>query len=109
MDLQTVRNHTCVLLTEGKDGCTILQKNQTLHVPAFFAEEVDPTGAGDCFLAGFATGLLRGLSLEKSVLLGNYLGSLAVREVGIPSFNESSLKRINHEIGVSNVDVSLLA
>jgi 1D-myo-inositol 3-kinase len=87
MNLEEVRKHTCVLVTEGKDGCTVYLPDREFRVPAFPATEVDPTGAGDCFLAGFAAGLLRGHSLEKAVLLGNYCGALAVQQVGIPSAN----------------------
>ncbi len=84
MDLQQIRQQTCVLVTEGKEGCTVYTHDREFRVPAFETEEVDPTGAGDCFFAGFAAGLLRGYSLEKSVLLGNYFGSLAVGQVGVP-------------------------
>jgi 1D-myo-inositol 3-kinase len=84
LNLDEVRQHTCLLVTEGKDGCTVYLRDREFRVPAFPAEEIDPTGAGDCFLAGFAAGLLRQLPLEKAVLMGNYFGALAVGQIGVP-------------------------
>ncbi len=86
IDLQKVRQQTCILVTEGKEGCSVYAPNQQFQVPGFPAVEVDPTGAGDCFLAGFGAGLLQNLPLEAAVRLGNYFGALAVGGVGIPKF-----------------------
>ena len=85
LDIQEVRRRTCLLVTQGDQGCTVYLKNRKFRIPAFTAVEVDPTGAGDCFLAGFAAGLLRGLALDEAVKLGNYYGALAVAQVGVPA------------------------
>ena len=42
-----------LVLTHGAQGATIYAGKGTLHVPAFPAREVDPTGAGDVFAAAF--------------------------------------------------------
>jgi 1D-myo-inositol 3-kinase len=85
LDIEHVRQRTCLLVTEGDQGCTVYLKDREFRVPAFQAVELDPTGAGDCFLAGFAMGLLRGLALDEAVKLGNYYGALAVAQVGVPT------------------------
>jgi 1D-myo-inositol 3-kinase len=95
LDLASVRKQTCLLVTEGKEGCTVYEREREFRVPAFTAEEIDPTGAGDCFLAGFAAGLLRGLPLEKAVLTGNYFGALAVSEVGVPHLDQAKLQNLS--------------
>jgi 1D-myo-inositol 3-kinase len=66
-------------LAPGQSGA-----RERIHVPPFPAEERDATGAGDCFLAGFAFGLSRGLSPERAARLGNFCGARAVETVGIP-------------------------
>ena len=43
-----------VVLTRGTRGATVYAGDGVLHVPAFPAREVDPTGAGDVFAAAFA-------------------------------------------------------
>ncbi|TET94362.1 carbohydrate kinase, partial [Candidatus Aerophobetes bacterium] len=83
--VKEVSRKTIVLLTKGKDGCTIIERGKELEVPTRPLLEKDPTGAGDLFLGGFAYGILRGYSLEKSAQVANYCGGLAVGRVGIPT------------------------
>ncbi|GBG77412.1 hypothetical protein CBR_g23861 [Chara braunii] len=92
MKVDSVRKTTCVVVTDGKRGCNVFYQNHAFHVPAFPAQEVDPTGAGDCFLAGFVAGLCRGLSLEKAALMGNYFGGIAVAQVGVPVITEQHVR-----------------
>jgi 1D-myo-inositol 3-kinase len=86
LDLARLRKSCTVVLTDGARGCTLLSAREEHHVPAFTAREIDPTGAGDCFLAGFAVGLLRGWPPRRAALLGNWCGARAVECRGIPDF-----------------------
>jgi len=86
LDLPRLRRSCTVLLTDGPRGCTVLSEAEGMHVPAFPAREVDPTGAGDCFLAGFAVGLLRGWPARRAALLANWCGARAVESPGLPTF-----------------------
>jgi sugar/nucleoside kinase (ribokinase family) len=51
-------------------------------VPAFRVREVDPTGAGDCFDAGFLCGLLEGRDLHQSARIAAAAGALNARAFG---------------------------
>jgi len=82
-----------VVVTHGKDGCEVFCENGAFRVPPFRADQVDPTGAGDCFLGGFAAGIVRGLSVSDAALLGNFFGSLAVAQVG-PLKLDSTLSQV---------------
>ena len=53
---------------------------------------MDPTGAGDSFLAGFVCGLCQGLPLATAVRMGNFFGSLAVQQVGIPKVTQVAMR-----------------
>ena len=86
LDLASLRRSCTILLTEGDQGCRILSRTGDLHVPAFPAREVDPTGAGDCFLGGFSIGLLRGWPVPRAARLGNWCGARAVESPGLPTF-----------------------
>src|SRR5918992_115991 len=44
------------LITRGGEGCRVVTEMKSLNVPAFSVEVVDPTGAGDAFVAGGAWG-----------------------------------------------------
>ena len=69
----------------------MLTADTRVDVPAYPVVEVDPTGAGDCFLAGFALGMLRGLPLERCAALANWFGAQAVGQVGVPKLDVSQL------------------
>ncbi|MBN1458399.1 MAG: sugar kinase [Armatimonadetes bacterium] len=71
-----------VALKRGAEGCTVITKDQQLEAPAFRVEAVDPTGAGDCFDAGFVVGLLEGLPLEEVGRLANACGALGATRKG---------------------------
>lgn len=91
LDVEAVRQQTCLVITRGRAGCTVLTAEERFDVPPFPAEEVDPTGAGDCFLAGFALGLLRGLPLVRCAALANWFGAQAVEQVGVPKLDVARL------------------
>jgi sugar/nucleoside kinase (ribokinase family) len=71
-----------VALTRGVDGCTIYTRISAIDVPAYSVEEIDPTGAGDCFDAGFLSRWLRGDRLEDAARFANACGAIAVSERG---------------------------
>jgi sugar/nucleoside kinase (ribokinase family) len=71
-----------VALKRGSKGCTIFTRDQQLDAPAFRVEAVDPTGAGDCFDAGFVVGLLEGLPLDQIGRLANACGALGATRKG---------------------------
>lgn len=55
-----------VALKRGEKGSVIYTRDESLVVSSFKVEEVDPTGAGDCFDAGFVFGMLNGWNLERT-------------------------------------------
>jgi sugar/nucleoside kinase (ribokinase family) len=71
-----------VALKRGAEGCTVITKEQKIDAPAFQVEAVDPTGAGDCFDAGFVVGLLEDLPLEEVGKLANACGALGATKKG---------------------------
>lgn len=94
LDLAQLRRHTCVVVTRGARGCTVLQAGDTLELPALPVREVDPTGAGDCFLAGYALGLLRGLPARGCAELARWFGAQAVTQVGVPRLAPAQLSAL---------------
>jgi 1D-myo-inositol 3-kinase len=93
LDVAALRRDLTLLITDGARGCTILRGDSSRHVPALAAEEVDPTGAGDCFLAGFAAAMARGFPVERAVRIGAWFGARAVEQVGIPNLSAEDATR----------------
>ncbi len=71
-----------VIVTAGEAGCTVYRREDTIQVPGFAVQEVDPTGAGDCFDAGFLVRWLAGDSPPVAALFANACGALAVTAQG---------------------------
>ena len=65
-----------IVLKKGKKGCTIFLREKKINIPAFSVEEVDPTGAGDCFDAGFLCGLAEGKSIYECGRMASATGAL---------------------------------
>jgi sugar/nucleoside kinase (ribokinase family) len=71
-----------VALKRGATGCTIFKQGKQFGVPGFSVDEVDPTGAGDCFNAAIIIGLEAGWTLEQVARFANAAGALAVTRRG---------------------------
>jgi tagatose kinase len=71
-----------VLLKKGAAGCVYYGAEGRIEVPAFPVEEVDPTGAGDCFGGTFVACLTLGVPVPRALLLANAAGALAVGKKG---------------------------
>jgi sugar/nucleoside kinase (ribokinase family) len=70
------------VLKRGQAGCSIYQHGKQLNIPGFPVNEIDPTGAGDCFSAAFISGLEAGWPLEQVGRFANAAGALAVTKLG---------------------------
>lgn len=98
MDIEEVRKLCCVVVTNGKHGCTVYWKDGEVQVGPFPTNQVDPTGAGDSFLGGFAAGLVQEMAVPDAALLGNFFGSLTVGQIGVPKFDSRLLQRVKDEV-----------
>lgn len=71
-----------VCLKQGSKGSSIFTKEKSFSVGSFNVNEVDPTGAGDCYDAGIVYGLVNDWPLEKTAVFANALGALTVTKRG---------------------------
>ena len=72
------------VVTCGADGVIAHHQatGEKMQVPAVQVEALDPTGAGDIFLAGLMVGTVAGWPLERGLLLANLGAALSVRHFG---------------------------
>ncbi|XP_050237465.1 inositol 3-kinase [Mercurialis annua] len=98
MDVEEVRKWCCVVVTNGEEGCKVHWKYGELGISPFWADQQDPTGAGDSFLGGFVAGLVQGFTVPDAALLGNFFGSLTVEQIGLPTFDSRLLQRVKDEV-----------
>lgn len=72
----------CVVVKRGAAGASYHDRTGAARAPAFAVDEVDPTGAGDCFGATFVTCRLQGRSVAESLRYANASGARAVQVRG---------------------------
>lgn len=84
-----------VVCKMGKQGCRIYDGEIVQTVDSFVVDEIDPTGAGDSFAAGFLTGMELGLNLHQCGVFANAVGALAVTKKG-PMEGAPYLKDVLH-------------
>ncbi|GBR01494.1 sugar kinase [Asaia lannensis] len=71
-----------IVLKQGSEGATCFSADKTLHSAPFAVEEIDPTGAGDCFGATYVTCRLLGKEREESLRYACASGARAVSFFG---------------------------
>lgn len=81
----------CVVIRAAEHGCLSASRVEGLiWSPAFYAPGtdtspvVDPTGAGNAFMGGFALGLQQRQNLTDAAAYGNVAASYALEQIGVP-------------------------
>ena len=84
MDEVTGQTRASVMtVTRAKNGSATWRKGEkVVYAPAFTAQALDPTGAGDAYLSVAALCAARGYSSDFLGFVGNCAGALAVRTLG---------------------------
>jgi sugar/nucleoside kinase (ribokinase family) len=71
---------TSIVVKNGAAGSSYHDASGSVNAPGYPVDELDPTGAGDCFDATFITCRLQGRSVEESL---DYANAAGARMVGI--------------------------
>jgi sugar/nucleoside kinase (ribokinase family) len=91
-----------VIIKLGKKGCYVHAFGEEFYHPAYDVPVVDTTGAGDSFVAGILTGLVRGWNIHKAVDFASAVSAFCIQKLGatagIPS-SETVLEFINNTQG----------
>jgi sugar/nucleoside kinase (ribokinase family) len=66
-----------VVVKRGRFGSLARAGDEEWHARALSLAPVSTAGAGDCYIAGFLYGLLRGHDIGRSLTFGNIVGGLA--------------------------------
>lgn len=75
-----------VAITAGGRGAYVASGSNIFHMPAYKVNIVDPTGGGDCFVAGLIYGYIKGEDLAWSTALGLASASFIVEGYGPSNF-----------------------
>ena len=78
-----------IVLKRGAAGATVVSQDARYDFPGHAVEELDPTGAGDCFCGTFVALLLQGATLQDAGHKANAAGAIAVTRRGPMEGNSS--------------------
>lgn len=96
-----------LITTQGETGVCFQDGNTFLEVPGFKVDKViDPTGAGDAWRAGFASGLIEGKPIIECLVQANALASFAVEKYGTVN-HEPSRKELSDRISVIKKELEI--
>ena len=71
-----------VIIKLGAKGCFFRSRDKRIALDACNISVVDATGAGDNLIAGFASEILRGATVEDALKFGNVCGAICTTAVG---------------------------
>lgn len=72
-----------LVVTEGKQGCTVYAHGEDALIAAPEVQELDPTGAGDIFAASFFANLYRNGSPVEAARMATQIAARSVGRVGL--------------------------
>lgn len=82
-----------VLITQGKEGMTLFEREGSInHIPAVAKEVYDVTGAGDTVIATLCLGMATGLDLVSSAIIANFAAGIVVGQVGTSAVHADQLR-----------------
>ncbi|MFH6811012.1 putative N-acetylmannosamine-6-phosphate 2-epimerase [Escherichia coli] len=93
-----------VIVKRGNQGASYYSANEQFHVESYPVEEVDPTGAGDCFGGAWIACRQLGFDAHRALQYANACGALAVTRRG-PMEGTSRLAEI--EAFIQRHDMSI--
>lgn len=82
MDIVTAKSMANMVVTLGEKGCIWVTKDAVHRYPALSVQAVDTTGAGDCFLGAFTTGLSQGKTVPDAISFATKAASITVTRHG---------------------------
>jgi sugar/nucleoside kinase (ribokinase family) len=82
VDELLARNIKAIVVKRGDKGASYYDKDTQIDLDSYRVEEVDPTGAGDCFGAAFVTFWLQGMNPADALRYANAAGARAVTSAG---------------------------
>ena len=95
-------NLEILALKNGISGCTVYTREQVVKMGVYEVEQVDVTGAGDCFDGAFIAGLLQGKDMMEAAKMGAAAGALNAAAFG-PMEGDISIESINKIIKENKV------
>jgi len=77
------RGTHCAVITMGRRGCVVVDRNSADHIPGFAVDWVDRTGCGDAFAGALAAYCAAKYDLREAVKFAGAAGALVCTKFGV--------------------------
>ena len=92
-----------VIVSDGENGSLVLYEDKHYRVSAAKIEAASAVGSGDSFIAGFAAGMVRGYSIEQTLVLASACGAANAMEERTGYINLDTVGALIEQITVDMV------
>ncbi len=108
MDLMKRINCQHLVITQGKEGMTIFEKDNTyFQIPTFAQQVYDVSGAGDTVISTLTLSLAANCSIRKSAIIANHAASVVCGKLGIqPVYPDEIVNSFQSGIHLVSPDIS---
>ncbi|MFV0267154.1 MAG: carbohydrate kinase family protein [Draconibacterium sp.] len=94
-------NIKMVCITKGEDGAILYCDGEFYEHPGFKVNAVDTVGAGDAFLAGLISSLIKGKTLDEALAFACATGAFVATKTGAtPNYDMKEINSILSDISV---------
>ena len=85
-----------IVITRGREGMSLIDAGEAIHMPTFARQVFDVTGAGDTVIAALTMAHAAGFSLPEACVFGNVAAGVVVGKIGcVPCTREDMALYIN--------------
>ena len=71
-----------VIIKLGRKGCYFRNSKEAFYLPGYDVKAIDSTGAGDNFIAGFISEILKGSPIREALIFANACGAICTTAAG---------------------------
>ena len=92
-----------IFLTQGSDPVYAANFDFYYKILPPKIKTIDPTGSGDCFVAGIVSGLEKDSNFEKNAIAAVSLGALNAASYEVCSINPSDIDLVRNQITIESI------
>lgn len=82
-----------ILVTRSEKGMSLVNKQETIHIPTHSQEVFDVSGAGDTVVAALALALTAGNDIKESIRIANIAAGIVVQKIGTATLTAEELEK----------------
>ena len=84
---------SALLVTRSEKGMSLINRQETIHIPTYSQEVFDVSGAGDTVVATLALALSAGKDIKEAMYIANVAAGIVVTKLGTATVTQEELNK----------------